>query len=152
MVGIRLSSNAMICGPTQPPPPPASNDGDAVAEPNLVQVLVGLGSGLLEVLHKALHHLKSLVILQVHHVGSVFLPKGLELKLAFLALVQGPFPSLVELGGTGGTILNVECFNFQVQSINQLLVVDVVWRWRGTIVLVPVQGRDMKHSGHSKIT
>ena len=98
VVCIRQSSNAIICGPTQPPL--ASSDSDAVAEPNLVQVLVGLGRGLLEVLHKALHHLKSLVILQVYHVGSVFLPKCLELKLAFLALVQGPFPSLVELGGT----------------------------------------------------
>ena len=76
--GRHQAINAIICGPTQPPP--ASSDSDVVAEPNLVQVLVGLG------LLKVLHHLESLVILQVHHVGSVFLPKCLELKLAFLAL------------------------------------------------------------------
>ena len=54
VVGIRQSSGAIICGPTQPPP--ASSDSDVVAEPNLIQVLVGLGSGLLKVLHNILHH------------------------------------------------------------------------------------------------
>ena len=95
-----------------PKPPPPVSDGDVVAEHNLVQVFVGLGSGFLEVFHETLHHLKPLVVLQMHHVGSVLLPECLELELPLLALVQGPFPSLVELGGTGGTILNVESLNF----------------------------------------
>ena len=88
--------------------------------------------------------------LQVHHVGLVLLPERPKQLLPPPTLVQGPLPTVVELGGTGAAILNVECLNLEVGLVNDGLVVDVVRTGRGAIILVAVESRDMQDGAHSK--
>ena len=59
--------------------------------------------------------------LQVHHVGLVLLPERPKQLLPPPTLVQGPLPTLVELGGTGAAILNVEGLNFEFGLVNGFL-------------------------------
>ena len=53
-----------------------------------------------EVLDEALDHLMPLMVLEVHHIGPVALPEGLELVFSLFALVERPLTSLVKFRGT----------------------------------------------------
>ena len=57
------------------------------------------------ILHKG--H-EPLVILQVHHGGVLQLPECAYLVLSILALVQGPLPTLVQLGSTEAAVFKFE--------------------------------------------
>ena len=67
------------------------------------------------------------MVLQVHHGGPVLLLEGPKLVLPFPA----PLPSLVQLGGTRTAVLNIKCLNFEVDPVNDGLVVQVVRAGRG---------------------
>ena len=90
------------------------------------------------------------MVLQVHHAGLLLLPECPELVLPLLSFVQGPLPSLVELGSTGAAILDVECLNLEVGLVYDGLVVDVVLAGRGAIILVPVECRNMEDGAYSQ--
>ena len=115
-------------------------------------MLDGLLRGLGEVLREALDHFEPLMVLQVHHIGLVTLPEGLELVYPLSPLVERPLASLVELWRTFDPILNVEGLNLEVKGINKVLKVDVVGGWRSTVILVPIESRNMQDSGNSQST
>ena len=113
-------------------------------------MLVRYGRSLCKILYQALHHLKALMVLQMHHFLPFLLPEGLELVFSFFTFIEGSLPCLVKLGSARATVLNIECLYLEVESVDQQLIVDIVRGWRRTIVYVPVQSWNMQHSGYSK--
>ena len=116
---------------------------------HLVQVLVGLGGGIVKIFDDALDHLGPEGVLQVQHVLPPDLTPGVPPVNPFFPFIQTSLTSpLKEAWGIGGPVLKIESLNLEVSPLHNLLVVDVAGCGSFSVVLMPVDSWSMEHGGN----